>query len=244
MNGEAYTARTSQPDFLWTQILLPQLGHLTAQGLLVTLAKQDVVMEENISDNIAAISINRTDTPIVIDRYIIVPGENHDGHLHDNMQESLVGMEKYHIVGKTEIIPCHALTDKGIELAVEVSHTLGKLTGLLLRPAGHETVGDITTAPVSHLIQILGDIKDTDDGMVEITEQEIRKQLGYLHAQGKAVKVAVDELIKERKQLGILDFTPELILYKAVHYELEVMVGIEGSKIKSLHEIYVKPSPE
>ena len=65
-------------------------------------------------------------------------------------------MLDYDVVRKTAVM-AQPLTDKPLELAVQVIHPFGQFSGLCRCPASKEAIRHIAVLPVAELLDILAD---------------------------------------------------------------------------------------
>ena len=223
--GKACTAGTLQPDGAAGKALLPQFGHLPAESLLVALAQPEVVVVEDVAAEVVA-HPRRAYVPAAVHGQQEVAGQCHNGQFHHQMEEDLVAVLDDDVVGKAAVV-AQTLADVALELAVQVVHSLGQPGSLLRRPAGQEAVGHIAGLPVAELLHVVPDAEALQRQAVEGGEVESGKHLRELNAEHQPLGEAVDELVQEVEQHGVLELAADAFLHQAVVDVGEVVVDVQ-----------------
>ena len=85
------------------------------------------------------------------------------------------------IISETTIM-AHTLFNKPLKLTFEVFNAFGQLCRLFLRATGYKTVGDVSVAPIGHLIPILCNTKHCYNKTVKVSKEKVSKDLRDFHA--------------------------------------------------------------
>lgn len=120
MGGEPHPARAFEPYIPFGISLLPEPRDLSAEGFLVALAQHQPVMVENVSAQVVA-RPHGAHVPAPVYLQVVVAGEYEDGELDHQVQERLVAVLDYYVVGEAAVMP-QPLADVALELAVEIVH--------------------------------------------------------------------------------------------------------------------------